>query len=64
MKAYKISVVATKTMLVTEDEYKNEGGIGEFDEFAASQYVKGCLIEDLTNDPNRGSVKIIFELDY
>ena len=59
MKAAKITVVATKTMIVTKDMWIEEGGIGEFDEFAASQFVKGALIEDLRNNPDRGYVKII-----
>ena len=59
MQAAKIRVVATKTMIVTRDMWKEEGGIGEFDEFAASQFVKGALIEDLRNNPNRGHVEII-----
>lgn len=63
MKAFKIQVIATKTAIVTEPEWKEDGGIGEFDEFAASQYVKGILIEDLTNNPNRGYVRILAEVE-
>lgn len=63
MKAFKIQVIATKTAIVTEPEWKEDGGIGEFDEFVASQYVKGMLIEDLTNDPNRGCVRILAEVE-
>lgn len=63
MKAYKIQVIVTKTAIVTEPEWREEGGIGEFDEFQASQYVKGMLIEDLTNDPNRGTVRILASVD-
>lgn len=63
MKAFKIQVIATKTAIVTEPEWRAEGGIGEFDEFAASQYVKGFLIEDLTNDLNRGYVRVLAEVE-
>ena len=59
MEAAKIKVTVTKTMVVTKQMWKQEGGIGEFNEFAASQYVKGALIEDLQNNPNRGHVEII-----
>lgn len=63
MKAYKIQVVVTKTAIVTEPEWREEGGIGEFGEFEASQYVKGMLIEELANNPNRGTVRIIAEVE-
>lgn len=63
MKAYKIQVIVTKTAVVTEPKWREEGGIGEFGEFEASQYVKGMLIEDLTNDPNRGTVRILASVD-
>ena len=64
MKVYKIRVVVTKTVLFTEDEWRQDGGFGELDDFLAIQYAKGCLVEDLANDPNRGSAKILFNKDY
>ena len=59
MKAYKIFVQVTKTVTFTEEEWREEGGFGVFDDFEATQFAKGCLIEDLQNNPNRGYVKII-----
>ena len=58
MKEYRVQVVATKTMVVTEEMVRDEGFEGEFDEFQAAQFAKGQLIEDLMNNPNRGSVKV------
>ena len=56
MKAYKVNIVATKTMVVTEDMWVSEGGCAkDFNEHSACQLAKAVLIEDLTNDPNRGS---------
>ena len=63
MKAIKVQVVVTKTMWVYEDEfYEDAGNIGiEFNEQNAIMFVKGQMIQDMQNDPNRGSSKI---LDY
>ncbi len=63
MKAYKIFVQVTKTVTVTEEQWREEGGFGEFTDFMATQYAKGCLIEDLRSDPNRGYVKIIAKVE-
>jgi len=62
MKSFRIKVTVTKTATVTEEEWRKEGGIGEFNEFTASQYVKGMLIEELSNDPNRGTVQLLPDL--
>ena len=62
MKIYRIKVVATKTVTLTEEQWIEEGMKGiEFTDFAATQWAKGCLIEDLVNNPNRGTVKILFK---
>lgn len=53
-KVYKVKVVATIQMVCNEIDWREDGGIGEFNEFTAIQYAKGCLIEKLVNDPNRG----------
>lgn len=58
MKAYRVQVVATKTVVVSEIDWLDEGGIGEFDESQAAKFAKGQLIDDLMNNPNRGSVKV------
>ena len=62
MKSFRIKVTVTKTATITEEEWRKEGGIGEFNEFAASKYVKGMLIEELSNDPNRGAVQLLPDL--
>ena len=58
MKAYRVRVVATKTMVVTEEMMRDEGWEGEINEFWAGRQAVGTLIEELRNDPNRGSVKV------
>lgn len=58
MKAYRIQVVATKTMVVTEEMLRDEGWEGEFNEFWAGRHAVGTLIEELRNNPNRGSIKV------
>ena len=63
MKAYKIFVQVTKTVTFTEEDWKEEGGFGELTDFEATQFAKGCLIEDLRNNPNRGYVKIIAKVE-
>ena len=63
IRGIKVQVIVTKTMWVLENEFKAESyGTGqEFNEFNAINFTKGTLIEELYNDPNRGSAKI---LDY
>lgn len=63
MKAYKIFVQVTKTVTFTEEEWKEEGEIGELTDFNAVQFAKGCLIKDLQNNPNRGYAKIIAKVE-
>ena len=63
MKAYKIFVQVTKTVTFTEEDWKEQGGFGELTDFMATQYAKGCLIEDLESNPNRGYVKIIAKVE-
>lgn len=63
MKKYKIFVSVTKNITFTEEDWKNDGGFGELDDFQATQYAKGCLIEDLQNNPNRGYVKILDKVE-
>ena len=59
MRAYKIKVIATKSVVITEDMWKEEGmPSADFNEFTASQFAKGILIEEMTNDPNRGTVYV------
>lgn len=58
----RVKVVATKSMFIDERRWDNinldEGTNNPFDEFHIAQYVKGCLVEDLRNDPNRGTCSI------
>lgn len=63
MKAYKIFVQVTKTVTFTEEDWKGDGGFGELTDFMAKKYAKGCLMEDLRNNPNRGYVKIIAKVE-
>lgn len=66
-KAYKVRVVVTKTMWVTQDDIDadmQDGswipiGYQKLDEEMAINYCKGTLIEELKNNPNRGSAEII-----
>jgi hypothetical protein len=58
MKEYRVQVVAKKTVVVSEIDWLDDGGIGEFDEIQAEKFAKGQLIDDLMNNPNRGSVKV------
>lgn len=62
-RAIKVRVVVTKTMWVYEDEfYEDAGDIGiEFNEQNAIMFTKGQMIQELQDDPNRGSSTI---LDY
>lgn len=65
-KAYKVHVVVTKTMWVTQDDIDDDTQDGifvapyqELDESLAISYAKGTLIEEMRNNPNRGSADII-----
>lgn len=61
MKEYRVQVVATKTMVVTEEMWREDAPVEtriDFDEFQAARFAKGQLVEDLRNNPNRGSVKV------
>lgn len=61
IRGIKVQVIVKKTMWVLEDEFKAENyGTGlEFNERNAINFTKGTLIEELYNDPNRGSAKIL-----
>lgn len=70
-KAYKVRIVATKTMWVTQDDIDEDAYMGmfegpyqELDEKLAISYAKGTLIEELQNNPNRGSAEIISIYDF
>lgn len=61
MKSYKVQVVVTKTMWVTQDDIDEDMSDGmfsaspmELDEQVAINYAKGTLIEEMRNNPNRG----------
>ena len=65
-KMYKVRIVATKTMWVTQDDIDDDAAGGmiaapsrELDEQVAIDYAKGTLIEEMRNNPNRGSAEII-----
>ena len=58
MKKYHVQVVVTKNITVTEKDWVEDEGRGEFNKEAAVTYAKGCLIEDLLNNPNRGTWKV------
>lgn len=71
MKSYKVQVVVTKTMWVTQDDIDEDASDGmfrapsiELDEQVAIDYAKGTLIEEMRNNPNRGSAKIIAIFDH
>lgn len=71
MKSYKVQVVVTKTMWVTQDDIDEDMSDGmfsaspmELDEQVAINYAKGTLIEEMRNNPNRGSAKIIAIFDH
>lgn len=71
-KAYKVRIVVTKTMWVTQDDIDADCNDGdwipsdtpELDEEVAIRFAKGTLIEELRNNPNRGSADIISIYDY
>lgn len=65
-KMYKVRIVATKTMWVTQEDIDADVSDGmfrapdrEIDEHVAIEYAKGTLIEEMRNNPNRGSAEII-----
>ena len=65
-KMYKVRIVATKTMWVTQDNIDEDAADGmiaahsrEIDEQVAIDYAKGTLIEEMRNNPNRGSAEIL-----
>lgn len=71
MKSYKVQVIVTKTMWVTQDDIEEDCRSGlfqinvpELDEGAAINFCKGTLIEELQNNPNRGSAKILAIYDH
>lgn len=71
MKSYKVQVIVTKTMWVTQEDIDADVCDGmfcasamELDEQVAINYAKGTLIEELRNNPNRGSAKIIAIFDH
>lgn len=71
MKSYKVQVIATKTMWVTQDDIEEDCHSGlfqinvpELDESVAINFCKGTLIEELQNNPNRGSAKILAIYDH
>lgn len=65
MKSYKVSIVVTKTMWVTEDDFREDDVLEqEFDESAAINFAKCTLIEELRCNPSRGSAKIMAIYDH
>lgn len=65
-KMYKVRIVATKTMWVSQEDIDADLSNGmfrasprEIDESVAINYAKGTLIEEMRNNPNRGSAEII-----
>lgn len=57
----KVKVVATKSMIIDGDKWDicaQDGVRLPFSEFYIQQYVKSCMIEDLRNNPNRGTYSI------
>lgn len=63
IRGIKVQVIVTKTMWVYEDEfYKDAGSVAiDFNEHNAVMFTKGQMIQEIENNPNRGSSKI---LDY
>lgn len=65
-KAFKVRIVITKTMWVTQDDIDEDMQDGifvapyqELNESLAISYAKGTLIEEMRNNPDRGSAEII-----
>lgn len=61
IRAIKVQVVVTKTMWVYEDEfYEDAGNVAlDFNEHNAVMFTKGHMIQEMENNPNRGSSKIL-----
>ena len=61
----KIRVIAKKTVVIDSDKWDEicaEDNLKlPLTVFSLQQYAKGCLIEDLRNNPNRGSYSIDIE---
>ncbi len=62
MKAYKVKFTATKTMWITQDDINRD--IGDVNHVTLTKelavaYCKGTLVEEIRNDPNRGTVRIL-----
>ena len=62
-RAIKVQVVVTKTMWVYEDDfYEDAGDISlDFNEHNAIMFAKGQMIQEMQNNPNRSTSRI---LDY
>lgn len=59
MGAFKVKIVVTKSVTITEKMWVDECmSAKDFNEFQAAQFAKGIMIEELRNNPNRGSVYI------
>ena len=59
MKAFKVKIVVSKSVTITEEMWVDEGMLAkDFNEFQAAQFAKGIMIEELRNNPNRGSVYV------
>ena len=61
IRAIKVQVVVTKTMWVYEDEFYSDAGdvAIDFNEHNAVMFTKGQMIQEIQNNPNRGSSKIL-----
>lgn len=71
MKSYKVQVVVTKTMWVTQVDIEEDclsgrfqTSVPELDEGVAINFCKGTLINELQDNPNRGSAKILAIYDH
>lgn len=59
MKAFKVKLIVTKTVTITEKMWVDKGmSAKDFNRFQASQFAKGIMIDELCNNPNRGTVYI------
>ena len=61
IRAIKVQVVVTKTMWVYEDEFYSDACdvAIDFNEHNAVMFTKGQMIQEIRNNPNRGSSKIL-----
>ena len=61
VRGIKVQVTVTKTMWVYEDEFYEdaEGVPMDFNEHNAIMFTKGQMIQEMQNNPNRGSAKIL-----